>query len=111
MSLQIKNLTDYHTAYQKSISDPDAFWSEIADSFTWKKKWNKVYDWAYEDSPMKWFEGATLNITENCLDRHLADKGDQLALIWEPNDPGDSTRSFTYLELYQEVCRTAHMLC
>ncbi|MEP7322633.1 MAG: acetate--CoA ligase [Saprospiraceae bacterium] len=110
MSLQIKNLTDYHTAYQKSISDPDAFWSGIADSFTWKKKWNKVYDWTYEDHPMQWFQGATLNITENCLDRHLNDKGDQLALIWEPNDPSHATRSFTYKELYQEVCRTAHML-
>jgi acetyl-CoA synthetase len=110
MSLQIKNLTEYYSTYQKSISDPESFWGEVAEQFTWKKKWNKVYDWIHDDHLIQWFKDGTLNITENCLDRHLTDKGDQLALIWEPNDPNHDTRSFTYRQLYEEVCRTAQML-
>ena len=110
MSLQIKTPAQYHDAYQKSISNPDAFWGEIAEQFSWKKKWDHVSRWSFDELDIKWFEGAQLNITENCLDRHLIDKADQLALIWEPNDPNGKTRSYTYRQLYEEVCRTAHML-
>lgn len=110
MPLRINSLAEYHSAYAKSISDPDGFWGEIAEHFSWKKKWDQVSDWTFKDFHVEWFKGAQLNITENCLDRHLADKGDLPALIWEPNNPENPTRSFTYKELHKEVCRTAHML-
>ncbi|MDZ4707226.1 MAG: acetate--CoA ligase [Saprospiraceae bacterium] len=110
MSFQIKSLEEYHTAYQRSISDPDAFWADIASTFTWKKKWDKVSDWNFEEPNISWFIGGQLNITENCLDRHLAEAGDQPALIWEPNDPKKPIRALTYRQLYQEVCRTSAML-
>jgi acetyl-CoA synthetase len=110
MPLRINSLAEYHSAYAKSISDPDGFWGEIAEHFSWKKKWDQVSDWTFKDFHVEWFKGAQLNITENCLDRHLADKGDLPALIWEPNNPEYPTRSFTYKELHKEVCRTAHML-
>ena len=110
MPLRIKSLADYHTAYKQSITDPNSFWGDIAEHFTWRKKWDQVSDWTFKDLHVEWFKGAQLNITENCLDRHLADKGNQPALIWEPNNPENPTRSFTYKELHQEVCRTAQML-
>ncbi len=110
MSFQLNSFKEYQDAYQKSIADPNNFWGEIAEHFTWKKKWDRVSNWSFNDLDIRWFEGAQLNITENCLDRHLADKGDQLALIWEPNDPTQPSKSYTYLQLYEEVCQTAHML-
>lgn len=110
MPLRINSLADYHTAYKQSITDPNSFWGDIAEHFTWRKKWDQVSDWTFKDLHVEWFKGAQLNITENCLDRHLADKGNQPALIWEPNNPENPTRSFTYKELHQEVCRTAQML-
>ncbi len=110
MSLQIKSLQEYKDTYHKSISDPDAFWGEVANHFTWKKKWDRVSNWSFNPLDIKWFEGGQLNITENCLDRHLAESGDKIALLWEPNDPSQPTRSFTYRQLYRAVCQTAHML-
>ena len=107
---QIRSFDDYLTHYKKSIEQPEAFWSEIAENFTWKKKWNKVLEWNFNEPRVRWFDGAQLNITENCLDRHLADKGNQPAIIWEPNDPKDSGRILTYKELYQEVCRFVQVL-
>ena len=91
MSLQIKSLQEYKDTYHKSISDPDAFWGEVANHFTWKKKWDRVSNWSFNPLDIKWFEGGQLNITENCLDRHLAESGDKIALLWEPNDPSQPT--------------------
>lgn len=110
MSLQIKSKAEYEAAYNKSINHPDEFWEDIASQFTWKKKWSQTSNWTFDPLNIRWFEGGKLNITENALDRHLWDKSDQLALIWEPNDPKDSTRKYTYKELYSAVCQAAQML-
>jgi acetyl-CoA synthetase len=107
---QIRSFEDYLAHYKKSIEQPEVFWGEVAENFTWKKKWNKVLDWNFKEPRVRWFDGAQLNITENCLDRHLADKGDQPAIIWEPNDPKDKNRVLTYRELYREVCRFVQVL-
>ena len=89
---QISSFEDYLIQYKKSIEQPAEFWGAVAENFTWKKKWDKVLDWNFKEPRVRWFEGAKLNITENCLDRHLADKGDQPAIIWEPNDPAHPNR-------------------
>jgi len=107
---QIKDLAGYHEAYQKSIQDPDAFWGEVAEHFTWHKKWDKVCDWNFKDPSIKWFVGGQLNITENCLDRHLATIGDKPAIIWEPNDPEEQHRTLTYKQLHLKVCQFAQVL-
>ena len=107
---QIKDLAGYHEAYQKSIQDPDTFWGEVAEHFTWHKKWDKVSDWNFKDPSIKWFIGGQLNITENCLDRHLATIGDKPAIIWEPNDPAEQHRTLTYKQLHLKVCQFAQVL-
>jgi len=107
---QIKDLAGYHEAYQKSIQDPDAFWGEVAEHFTWHKKWDKVSDWNFKEPSIKWFIGGQLNITENCLDRHLATMGDKPAIIWEPNDPAEQHRTLTYKQLHLKVCQFAQVL-
>ena len=110
MSLQIKSIEDYHKAYQRSIENPSEFWDEIAKNFFWKKKWDQTlsYDWSVPET--KWFLGGKLNITENCLDRHLATKGDQTAIIWEPNDPEDRAQHITFRQLHSKVCAFANVL-
>lgn len=110
MKHQITSIEEYQEVYQKSVEQPEAFWAEIADSFEWKKKWNKVLEWDFKTPDVKWFRGGKLNITENCLDRHLAERGDQKAIIWEANDPGEATRTLTYKELHVEVCKLANVL-
>ena len=107
---QIKDLAGYHEAYQKSIQDPNAFWGEVAAHFTWHKKWDKVSDWNFKDPSIQWFVGGKLNITENCLDRHLATMGDKPAIIWEPNDPTEEHRILTYKQLHLKVCQFAQVL-
>ena len=107
---QIKNLEGYHEAYQKSIQDPDAFWGEVATHFTWHKKWDKVSDWNFKDPSIQWFVGGKLNITENCLDRHLETMGDKPAIIWEPNNPAEQHRILTYKQLHLKVCQFAQVL-
>ncbi len=107
---QIKSLEEYHQAYKESIENPEAFWGSIAETFTWRKKWDNVLQWNFNEPKIEWFTGGKLNISENCLDRHLADKGDQAALIWEPNDPALENRVLTYKELHRQVCRFAHVL-
>jgi acetyl-CoA synthetase len=107
---QIQNFDDYLQQYKKSIEQPDAFWGGIAENFTWKKKWDKVLDWNFKEPRVRWFEGAKLNITENCLDRHLPGKASQPAIIWEPNDPALPNRVLTYQQLYIEVCRFVQVL-
>ena len=107
---QISNLEEYHQAYQKSIKQPAQFWEEIAQNFIWKKKWDSVSEWNFKDPKIEWFKGAQLNITENCLDRHLNKFGNQAAIIWEPNNPDEPSRELTYNDLYKQVCQFSHVL-
>ncbi len=107
---QIRNFDEYLAHYKKSIEQPEIFWTEVAETFTWKKKWNRVLEWNFKEPRVSWFDGAQLNITENCLDRHLTDKANQPAIIWEPNDPAEKTRTLTYQELHKEVCRFVQVL-
>ena len=107
---QIKTQAQYHQEYARSMQDPEGFWSEIADHFIWKKKWDRVLDWNFTEPRITWFSGAQLNITENCLDRHLTDKSDQPAIIWEPNNPSEPNRILTYVDLHRQVCLFAQVL-
>ena len=107
---QIKTLEAYHEAYKNSIDHPEKFWSEIAENFTWRKKWDKVLDWNFTEPKVEWFKGGKLNITENCIDRHLAKNGDKPAIIWEPNDPSEHHRIITYKQLHLKVCQFAQVL-
>ena len=107
---QIKNMAEYEAAYAKSIAQPAEFWAEIAAHFQWKKPWETVLEWNFEEPRIAWFKGAQLNITENCLDRHLATRGNKLALIWEPNDPKERFIRLTYRELHEKVCIMANVL-
>lgn len=106
----IRTFEDYQKQYKKSVEHPENFWSEVASHFYWRKKWDKVLEWDFLKPEVKWFIGGKLNITENCLDRHLAKRANQTAIIWEPNNPEDSAKHITYQHLYEEVCRTANML-
>jgi acetyl-CoA synthetase len=107
---QISSLEEYQSAYKKSVEDPEGFWEGVASHFSWLRKWDKVLEWNFKDPQVKWFSGALLNITENCLDRHLAERGDQPAIIWEPNDPGEDHRVLSYKELHGKVSQFAHVL-
>ena len=107
---QIKSLEDYHQAWKKSIESPEAFWSSIASNFHWYQKWDKVLDWNFKEPSIKWFSGAKLNITDNCIDRHLADKANQPAIIWEPNDPNEHHRTLTYAQLHEKVVQFSNVL-
>jgi acetyl-CoA synthetase len=110
MSNKINSFEEYQLEYKKSIENPESFWAEKAEAFSWKKKWDKVLEWNFNDPNIKWFIGGKLNITENCLDRHLSERGDQTALIWEPNNPEEAVRKLSYKELHREVCRFANVL-
>ena len=107
---KINSIEDYKESYQKSIDNPESFWSDIASTFLWQKKWDNVLKWNFDSPEISWFEGAQLNITENCLDRHLKQKGDKTAIIWEPNDPSDSPQHISYVELHERVGIAAQML-
>ena len=107
---QIKSIDQYHTAYKKSIEQPEKFWADVAENFLWKKKWDKVLDWNFSQPEIKWFEGGKLNITENCLDRHIASLGNKPAIIWEPNNPEEQHRVLTYNELLFKVKQFANVL-
>ena len=110
MEFKIDNFEQYQSIYAHSIAAPEAFWASVAENFLWKRKWDKVLDWNFHEPQIKWFEGAQLNITENCLDRHLQAKANQPAIIWEPNNPKEAHRVITYQELYEQVCAFAHVL-
>jgi len=110
MNLQIKSFEEYQNVYQYSVNEPEKFWAEIADNFLWRKKWDTILEWNFKEPKIKWFSGAKLNITENCLDRHLDTLGDQPAIIWEPNDPEEHHRTLSYKQLHQKVCQFAHVL-
>jgi acetyl-CoA synthetase len=107
---QIKSFEQYKEAYQQSMDNPEKFWGDIAQNFYWKKPWDKVLEWNFKEPSVKWFQGGKLNITENCIDRHLQERGEQPAIIWEPNDPNDKTRIITYNRLHKRVCQVAQML-
>ncbi|MCK8490454.1 MULTISPECIES: acetate--CoA ligase [Spirosoma] len=108
--MRIRTFDEYQTAYQKSVDDPEEFWAEIAQHFQWRKPWTKTLQWNFTEPNVKWFIGGKLNITENCLDRHLPTLGDQPAIIWEPNDPAEASVTLTYRMLHDQVCRFANVL-
>lgn len=110
MIQKINSLEEYHQQYKRSVEDPEGFWNEKAETFRWKRKWNRTLDWEFETPSVKWFLGGKLNITENCLDRHLETRGDQVAILWEPNEPNDPTIKLTYKQLHAEVCKFANVL-
>ncbi|HAS86064.1 MAG TPA: acetate--CoA ligase, partial [Candidatus Competibacteraceae bacterium] len=104
------NNDQYLAMYQRSVDDPEGFWAEQADQFiTWSKRWNKVLDWDFTKGHIRWFEGGKLNVSENCLDRHLATRGDQVAIIWEGDNPSED-KKITYRQLHQDVCKFANAL-
>ncbi|SDL51597.1 acetate--CoA ligase [Siphonobacter aquaeclarae] len=107
---QIQNFEQYQQYYSQSVEDPEGFWADIASNFYWRKPWKKTLQWNFTEPDVKWFVGGKLNITENALDRHLAERGDQTAIIWEPNDPNDDAVHITYRQLHQRVCRFANVL-
>ncbi len=107
---QITSLEQYHKDYKDSVEHPEAFWADVAQHFHWKKKWEKVLEWNFTEPKIEWFIGAKLNITENCIDRHLQLMGEKPAIIWEPNDPNDRVRIVTYNRLHKRVCQFAQVL-
>ncbi len=107
----IKHLEEYFQVYRKSVREPENFWEEVAEEhFTWRKKWDKVLSWDFSKPEIKWFENAKLNITENCIDRHLLTRGDKTAIIWEPNNPEEEARNISFNELHREVNKFANVL-
>jgi len=107
---KISTLSGYIFEYQKSVTNPTGFWANIADSFYWRKKWDSVLDWDFSKGYTRWFDGAKLNITENIFERQIFFRGNQPAIIWEPNQPEEKSRTFTYSELFSEVKRFANVL-
>lgn len=108
--MQITSFKQYEEDYKKSVENPEQFWGEVAQNFQWRKPWFKVLSWNFNEPDIKWFEGAKLNITENCLDRHLAANGDKPAIVWEPNNPEEESVTYTYKMLHERVCRFANVL-
>ena len=107
---QIKTLEQYKAAYKKSVDDPEGFWADVASNFLWRKRWEQVLDWNFLEPHVRWFLGGKLNITENCLDRHLGTLGNKPAIIWEPNDPDEHHRVITYRDLHFKVMQFANVL-
>jgi acetyl-CoA synthetase len=97
-------------AYRVSVNEPEEFWAAVAENFQWRKKWDKVLEWNFKEPHIEWFQGGKLNITENCIDRHLKTMGEKPAFIWEPNNPEERTRIVTYNRLHKRVCQVAQML-
>ncbi len=107
----IKSLEEYFTVYRKSVRYPETFWDEIAEEhFMWRKKWDEVLSWDFSKPEITWFKGAKLNITENCIDRHLRIRGDKTAILFEPNDPSEKPEHITYQQLHDRVCQFANVL-
>ncbi|KQC29316.1 acetate--CoA ligase [Flagellimonas eckloniae] len=107
----IKHLEEYFQVYRKSVRNPEDFWEEVAEEhFVWRKKWDSVLDWDFSKPEIKWFDGAQLNITENCIDRHLHIRGDKTAILFEPNDPNEEAEHITYRQLHERVCKFANVL-
>jgi acetyl-CoA synthetase len=106
----ITNSEQYLQQYKESVTDPEEFWAEVAQDFVWRKKWDSVLKFDFRKPEVKWFIGAKFNITENCIDRHLPHRANQTAILWESNDPSEPSRSISYQQLHDEVCRVANML-
>ncbi|MGC6478863.1 MAG: acetate--CoA ligase [Flavobacteriaceae bacterium] len=107
----IKNLEEYFQIYRKSVRDPEGFWEEIAEEhFVWRKRWDSVLEWDFQKPEVKWFDGAQLNITENCIDRHLSTRGHKTAILFEPNDPQEEAQHISYNTLYTQVNKMANVL-
>src|SRR5690606_23463914 len=108
---KVENLEQYFKMYNKSVREPKKFWERIADeNFTWYQKWDKVLEYDMSKADIKWFKNAKLNITKNCIDRHLNKKGDKTAIIFEPNNPKEKAQHISYNELYERVCKMANVL-
>ena len=110
MDYTIETFNDYEAIYQRSTRQPESFWADVASDFVWRKKWDQVLAWDFSKPQVNWFVNGKLNITENCIDRHLAARGDQTAILWEPNDPASQAQHITYRELHWQVCRVSNML-
>jgi acetyl-CoA synthetase len=108
MKLQISDQREFEHYSALSQREPELFWGELAKNFTWKKSWDKVLEWNFNEPSVQWFINAKLNITENCLDRHLKTLADKTAILWEPNDPNKPSVKITYAELYRKVCKAAN---
>ncbi len=107
----IKHLEEYYQVYRKSVRDPETFWAEVAEEhFMWREKWKNVLSWDFTKPEVTWFEGAKLNITENCIDRHLRHRGHKTAILFEPNDPNEDAQHITYKQLHERVCKFANVL-
>ncbi|MGY8952075.1 MAG: AMP-binding protein, partial [Flavobacteriales bacterium] len=107
---RVNSFQHYKELYTQSTENPDKFWGDVAENFRWRKKWDSVCEWNFDEPKIEWFKGAKLNITENCLDRHLDKRGNKIALVWEPNDPKEKFIRWTYRELHDKVCRFANVL-
>nr|HQE13410.1 AMP-binding protein [Flavipsychrobacter sp.] len=107
---QLTSFEAYQVAKEKSLKDPEGFWEAIAATFQWHQPWQQVVDWNFQEPNIKWFQGGKLNITENCIDRHLKTQGDRPAIIWEPNNPEEASRTLTYNDLYVQVNQFALVL-
>jgi len=110
MIQKINSFEEYQSEYSKSVSNPEEFWDKQAETFQWKKKWNKTLEWNFDEPKVEWFKGGKLNITENCLDRHLEARGEKTAILWEPNEPNKPAIHITYNELHDRVCKFANVL-
>lgn len=110
MLKKISSFEEYQSEYARSVDAPEKFWEDIAENFVWRKKWDKVLEWNFTEPLVKWFVNGKLNITENCLDRHLQTHPDKTAIIWEPNNPDEEGQSLTYRELHEDVCHFANVL-
>ncbi len=107
----IKHLEEYYQVYRKSVRNPEVFWEEVAEEhFIWRKRWNKVLSWDFTKPEVTWYEGAKLNITENCIDRHLRNRGDKTAILFEPNNPDEEAQHITYQQLFERVNKFANVL-
>ena len=110
LPLQITSFAQYRQEYDRSLADPESFWAEQARTFTWERTWNRVLDWTFKTPDVRWFMGGQLNITVNCLDRHLAERGEQTAILFEPNESGEAATALTYRQLHAEVCKVGNAL-
>ena len=107
---KIDSLSQYQEDYKTSVANPELFWSQVADSFNWNKRWDDTLKWDFNKPEVNWFSGGKLNITENCIDRHLVDKAQKTAIIWEPNDPNEPAQHISYSSLHKRVGFAAQML-
>ena len=108
--MQITSFEQYQSEYKKSVDNPEVFWNDIAEEFTWKQKWDKTLDWDFIKPDIKWFVNGKFNITENCIDRHLATRANDIAYYFEPNGLNDTARAITFQQLHDEVCKVANTL-